>query len=40
MKIDVHSARYFGWMIVQYSRLLSSAQDGNIHLPKGINPKE
>ena len=40
MKIDVHSAWYFRQMIVWYSRLLSFAPDGNMHIPKGESPKE
>lgn len=39
-RIDVHFARYSAQMIVQHSRLLSSAQDGNIQSPKGKSPTE
>ena len=37
---DVHSVRYSGQKIVYYSRLLSSAPDGNMHIPKGKSPTE
>ena len=39
MQSDVHSARYSRRKIVYFSRLLSSAPDGNMHIPKGESPK-
>lgn len=36
---DVHSAWYSGQKIVYFSRLLSFAPDGNMHIPKGESPK-
>lgn len=40
MQNDVHSAWYSGQKIVYFSRLLSFAPDGNMHIPKGESPKE
>ena len=40
MQSDVHSAWYSGQKIVYFSRLLSAAPDGNMHIPKGESPKE
>ena len=40
MQSDVYSAWYSGQKIVYFSRLLSSAPDGNMHIPKGKSPKE
>ena len=36
---DVHFAWYSGQKIVYFSRLLSFAPDGNMHIPKGESPK-
>ena len=40
MQSDVHSAWYSGQKIVYFSRLLSAAPDGNMHIPKGESPKQ
>ena len=39
MQSDVHSAWYSRRKIVYFSRLLSFAPDGNMHIPKGESPK-
>nr|DAJ05177.1 MAG TPA: hypothetical protein [Caudoviricetes sp.] len=39
MQNDVYSAWYSGRKIVYFSRLLSFAPDGNMHIPKGKSPK-